>query len=428
MKSLHPRMGFHVLSNGFSQVNLTDQYNPSLELIMPNEFLCFSCGGNRMQVFYTVEEVPIHSVLLISDQKEAIGFPTGDIKLAFCSDCGFISNVAFDPSRLSYSSLYEETQGFSTTFHSFHTRLAEQLIERYQLKNKTIVEIGCGKGEFLALLCELGDNRGIGFDPAYIPERLHSTAKEQLTFIIDFYSEKYSHLTGDFYCCKMTLEHIQNPAEFMVTVRRAIGDHKEAVVFFQVPDIVRILDEMAFWDIYYEHCSYFSPGSLARLFRKSGFDIIDLWTDYNNQYLMIEARPGDGHSSEELPQERDLEELTRKIQAYSNRIPGRLNEWKTRLRELKQEGRRVAMWGAGSKGVAFLTTLKLSDEIGCPVDVNPYKKGTYLPVTGLSIASPEQLKDYRPDTVIVMNPIYCNEIRKDLEKLGLNPVLLPITS
>jgi len=65
----------------------------------------------------------------------------------------------------------EETQGFSPFFRAWHEGLAQRLIDRYSLRAKKIIEIGCGKGEFLALLCDLGHNRGIGFDPAYVPER-----------------------------------------------------------------------------------------------------------------------------------------------------------------------------------------------------------------------------------------------------------------
>ena len=122
---------------------------------MSISYHCPSCDTPEMSIFYSRDGVPVHSVLLMPNKEVAINFPRGDIKLAFCEDCGFISNVAFDPRQHSYSSRYEETQGFSLTFNAFHRRLASRLIDRYDLHNKVVIEIGCGKGEFLALLCEM---------------------------------------------------------------------------------------------------------------------------------------------------------------------------------------------------------------------------------------------------------------------------------
>ena len=89
-----------------------------------------------------------------------------------CKDCGFIYNSAFDASLQNYSEDCEETQGFSPTFSKFHRELAEAVVDRFDLHGKTVLEIGCGKGEFLELLCEIGGNKGIGFDPAFRPDRL----------------------------------------------------------------------------------------------------------------------------------------------------------------------------------------------------------------------------------------------------------------
>ena len=388
--------------------------------------VCLNCGASGMSVFYELKNVPVHSVLLLPTREEALNFPKGDIALGFCHTCGFIANVTFDPGLHEYSSRYEGTQGFSSIFNAFHRRLATRLIERYDLHDKDIIEIGCGKGEFLTMLCELGDNRGVGFDPAYVSERNQSGAKDRITFIKDFYSEKYGNYHGDFVCCKMTLEHIQPTADFVSTVRRSIGDRSGTIVFFQVPDVTHILRDLAFWDIYYEHCSYLSLGSLARLFRKCGFDVIDLWKDYDDQYLMIEARPGNGRSRPVLAQEDDLEGLTRAVAYFAENYPHKLDAWQRDLQEIKQSGRRAVIWGAGSKGVAFLTTLKIQDEIEYAVDINPYKHGTCMAGTGQQIVAPEFLREYRPDVVIVMNPIYCSEIQRDLNRMGVTAELMPV--
>lgn len=388
---------------------------------------CPACGSADLRVFYEIEGVPVHSVLLLPTREAAIGYPRGDIRLGFCEACGFITNTAFDPSKHEYSERYEETQGFSATFTSFHRRLAQYLIDRYDLHSREIIEIGCGKGEFLTLLCELGPNRGTGFDPAYVPGRARSEQPVDVTFIQDFYSEKYAHHQADFYVCKMTLEHIQDVYAFVSTVRRSVGERRDATIFFQIPEVRRILRDQAFWDIYYEHCSYFSQGSLARLFRRAGFDVINLWTDYDDQYLMIEARPGGEQVTPPLPQEDDLDALRAEVNLFAGRLPVRLDGWRRRLERYRREGRRVVLWGGGSKGVAFLTTLGAGEDlVQYAVDINPYKEGTYMAGTGQRIVRPEFLREFRPDVVVVMNSIYCQEIRGDLEKMGLDPLLLAI--
>lgn len=387
---------------------------------------CGACGSNALSVFYEIEDVPVHSVLLMATREEALTYRKGDIKLGFCHVCGFISNLAFDPSVHEYSARCEETQGFSPTFNEFHRRLAARLVERYDVHDKNILEIGCGKGEFLSLLCELGGNRGVGFDPAYVEGRNQGTVSDKVRFVKDLYSEKYSSCHADLVCCKMTLEHIQGTSEFVAMVRRSIGDRLDTIVFFQVPEVRRILRELAFWDIYYEHCSYFSAGSLERLFRNCGFAVIDVWRDYDGQYVMIEAKAGEGRGTPERAGEEDLEDLARDMTYFSKNCRRKVDDWKSYLKWMREAGKRVVIWGSGSKGVSFLTTLNIRDEIEYIVDINPYKQGTYMAGTGQRIVGPDFLREYKPDVVIAMNPVYRWEIKQDLERMNLSAELVTV--
>lgn len=393
---------------------------------MPLCQICSSCGARKMSIFYKLKNVPVHSVLLLPTQDEAKNYPKGNIVLAFCQKCGHISNVAFDPKLQEYSTRYEGTQAYSPMFNSFQQKLAEDLIQRYDLWGKDIIEIGCGQGEFLTLLCNLGENRGIGFDPSFTGRGNKSGKNNRVIFIKDFYSEKYARYRADLICCKMTLEHIHKTADFIKTIRRSIGNKLKTSVFFQVPNMRRILQNLAFWDIYYEHCSYFSFGSLAHLFRRCGFDVTDLWKGYDDQYLMIEAKPRTGKERPILNQEENLEDLTKDVAFFAGNYSSKLEEWQRYINEIKQKEKRTVIWGSGSKGVAFLTTLKIQDQISFAVDINPNKHGTYMAGTGHRIVGPDFFKEYKPDTVIVMNPIYSNEIRKDLERMKIPAKLVSV--
>ena len=401
--------GFDTQTN----VNLLDQ-------------VCPSCLSKGMLLFHKLSNVPVHSVLKISSKEEAISFPQGNISLGLCESCGFISNIDFNPELLRYSPDCEESQGFSPIYKEFARRTAAHLIERYDLHNKNVIEIGCGKGEFLTLLCEMGGNHGVGFDPAYVPGRDEERANDHITFIQDFYSERYFHYQGDLICCRMTLEHIFDPADFLSTVRRSIGDHSDVIVFFQVPDVTRILRDCAFEDIYYEHCSYFSPGSLSRLFLKNSFELLDVRTDYNEQYIVLEARPVRGEMSNSVYFKNDLAMIKDYVVKFHNSHQSTGDFWRRQLSMIKANGKKAVIWGSGSKGVSFLITLSVYDEIQYVVDINPYRQGSYMAGTAQLVVAPDFLREYKPDIVIIMNSIYRKEIQEVLTRMGLTPQIMTL--
>ena len=107
-----------------------------------------------------------------------------------------------------------------------------------------MLEIGCGKGEFLTLICKLGDNHGIGYDPSFVPARHRSG--QDVRFVREFFAEDTNEVAPDLLCCKMTLEHIEQTHRFLASVR-SVANRKDSIIFFQVPDVDRILKEGAFW-------------------------------------------------------------------------------------------------------------------------------------------------------------------------------------
>jgi hypothetical protein len=378
-------------------------------------------------MFYRVQDVPAHSCLMLSSRQEALAFPRGDIELGFCNGCGFIGNVRFDPGLNRYSASYEETQAYSPRFLRFLDEMWEEQIARFGLgPGMTALEIGCGKGEFLVGLCEKSGSAGVGLDPAYRPERTRSAALERMTFIRDFYGPRYAHLQADYVCCRHTLEHIAPVRDFVRLVRETIGDRRHVNVFFELPDMERVLQQGAFWDVYYEHCSYFTRGSLARLFRAAGFDVRRLYKAYDDQYLMLEAQPAAAPTDPLLPQENDLATISSLVGRFQRQVGKRLQSLAETVAQHRARGHRVAIWGSGSKCVSLISSLRLGPELVAVVDINPNKHGKFLAGSGLEIVSPDTLRSLRPEVVLVMNSIYTDEIRHDLAARSLHPALIAL--
>jgi SAM-dependent methyltransferase len=387
---------------------------------------CPCCGGAETRILYRVPAIPVHSCVLLDTSAAAKSFPKRDLELAFCDDCGFGFNHIFDEEVMRYSTDFEESQHFSDTFNGFARRLAGEIALRCDIKGKRVLEIGCGKGEFLAELCKAGDATGVGIDPGFRSDNGRSAANGLVDFIVDHFGPRYKGLAADVILCRHTLEHIAPVSRFVGDIREMVGSRDDVWVMFETPDFKRVMQEGAFWDIYYEHCSYFSPGAHARLFRDNGFDVTELELAYDDQYILQYALPAAGLTAPRLPLEHDLDELRQLADSFAARVRAIQDGWRKRICDAHAAGRRVVLWGGGSKAVAFLTTLALGPEVHAAVDINPYKQNKFAPGTGHPIIAPQDLVATPPDLVIVMNPIYVREVRQSLAELGLQPEVLAV--
>ena len=373
---------------------------------------CPSCSGTEGKIFYKIKNTPVHSTVLLHSRKKARGFPVGDVALKFCINCGLIYNNMFNNDLMNYSSASECRQGCSDVFTDFNTDLVKSFINDFDIEDKFVIEIGCGAGNFLTQLCIAGNNRGIGFDPAYNfnkPGSIH----ENVNFINDYYTDKYSKLNADDYFCIMTLEHIFNPKVLLTHIRASMSNANSRL-FLQVPNMTQILDESRFWDIYYEHCNYFTKESLNNLLSLSGFKTEKTWTAFGGQYMLAIAK----RSTDSIPVVHKNDHI-KKINRFDKHCQANINDWKKKLERLYKLGHSIILWGSVSKVVSFIQATKSREFISYIVDINPRKQNKYLPGFGHKIVAPIRLKSILPKLIIVMNPIYENEIVQITHALGI---------
>lgn len=380
------------------------------------------CPNSDILPLIEMKQVPIHCNLLWPNRAEAINAPRGDIRLGYFPECGHIYNLDFDPVLMEYTQAYENSLHFSDRFQQYATAVAQYLIDKYALNHKEVIEIGAGKGDFLIMLARMGNNHCLGFDPSYIPDEAYTD--EKVTFIQDFYSEKYANFQADLIVCRHTLEHIEDPDAFMMMVRRAVGGRSNTVIFFEVPNALFTLRHLGIWDIIYEHCSYFSPNSIVHLFRKHGFQVLKVNELFGGQFLTIEAMPGSDPTVFATEQHADLAQITADVKSFSKKYHQKVAQWQQILRQAADDGRKVVIWGAGSKGVTFLNVLCEQSVIHYVVDINPRKQGMFVAGTGQSIVPPTFLATYKPDIVIIMNANYKDEIQNQLNSMQITAKIM----
>jgi SAM-dependent methyltransferase len=379
---------------------------------------CPACAAAAVRPLIALRDVPVFCNVLWPTREQALTAARGDLELGFCHACGHIFNFAFDAGKMSYTEVYENSLHFSQHFNAYAEGLARHLVETYGIRGKDVIDIGCGKGDFLALVCKAGGNRGVGFDKSYAPGEATHDKDARLAFVQDFYGERYSHHPVDLLSCRHVLEHIEDPIGFLRSINATIAGKDGIVVFFEVPNAMYTLRDLGIWDLIYEHCSYFSPSSLSRLFAANGYAIRSVRELYDGQFLGIECVPAAPGTSSFAPPA--MTELRASVAQFAERYRSKVQHWQAVNAELEAANRRAVVWGGGSKGVTFLNVLK-PKAVQAVVDLNPRKHGKFVPGTGHQVVGPDRLAELKPDVIIVMNEVYENEIRADVRACGLSP-------
>ena len=377
---------------------------------------CIVCGSGEITEFMEMKDMPVYSNVVWESRQEAVNAPRGDITLGFCRNCGHVFNTAYDLTPIDYNCQYENSLHFSPRFQKYATSLAKRLIKSYDLRNKTIVEIGCGRGDFLRMLCEMGDNRGIGFDPSF--DETDAANNGHISIIKDYFSPAYNHYKPDMVCCRHVLEHIAKPIEFLSNLHESIGSRLQTRLIFEVPNGLFMFRDMSIWDIIYEHCSYYCKHSLKILFAENDFEIYECDDVFGGQFLYLEA--GTARDTKKRYSGNKNARLEEYIFSFKKRYEEIIERWSEKLEQMDRQGKPAAVWGAGSKGITFLNFFGQHNCIEAAVDINPYKQGKFISCSGHKIISPKELTETGVERVIVMNPLYSDEIKKTICGLGFN--------
>ncbi|MEM7262831.1 MAG: class I SAM-dependent methyltransferase [Planctomycetota bacterium] len=381
-----------------------------------------SGAAPELEVFFEMAAVPVFCNVLHDSPEKARSTTRGDIRLGWCADCGMIHNVAFDPALVEYVEGYENSLHCSPKFQEFAEELADRLVEKYQLKDATVIEIGAHRGEFLELLCAEGRNRGLGYDPSS-PEELCEVVGRPFQLRTDFFEPGMVDGDVGLFLTRHVLEHVTDPVAFVRLMLDAAKRGGDSAVYVEVPNGLWTLRDLGIWDIIYEHCSYFVPTALRRCFASHDGDP-HVRETFGGQFLSAEVPTGDDAPRTEEEDAGDLPKIAEYVEAFTGAYQERTDYWRTELEKLAEADDGLAIWGAGSKGVTFLNILAGQGETAAAsairgvVDINPLKQGKFVAGTGHEIIGPSGVIDRRVKRVIAMNPLYLGEIREMLEKLG----------
>lgn len=380
---------------------------------------CLACAGGRLKRVVDLGDAPVMMGALFASRQSARETPCGKLELVACLDCGHVQNVAFDASLIDYDLNYDNSLHFSGTFQQYADELVARLVQDYGIRGKHVVEIGSGKGDFLAAMAAAGGNTGTGYDPTVEPD----TQIENVTLVQDYFTPGQDVDGYDLLVCRHVLEHLDDPGALLLSLAAAapVG----ALYYFEVPSAEFNFGPEGLWDCIYPHVSYFSTGSLTALLHRSGFEIVSLRRSFHGQFLSAEARVTSANAAAQPAADAGTQDHLRVVDEFGRRYRESVTRWDAEVAAAQQRRETVVVWGAGSKGVNFLNAIDPDGTLAA-VDINPRKWGRFLPGGGHEVIAPATLAERAVSLVAITNPVYREEIARSLAELGVDAQVVTV--
>lgn len=381
---------------------------------------CPATGLNSDETLIHRSRVVVMHNKLHRTRADAQSAAWGELDLRICPESGLVYNAAFDPALVTYDASYDSTIPSAASASYCHT-LAAFLQEHFLLKDGILVEAGCGKGEFLSLLCSMiPGSKGIGMDPSCPAE----SKEENLHLIPDIFRPELVQGRPSLVICRHVMDQMDEPMAFLNSVASLAKTNPGCGLFVELRDLEAMAESGSFWDFCYENHVYFTEASLAHLFGMAGFEVNAAARGLGGQYLWLGGKQGSSVSSISAT---EVEALRTRVRDYGRRETATIQGVRDTLSDLRAKGRTIAVWGIATKGVNFITNVDPDAVlIDLGVDINSRRHGAFVAGSGHEIIAPEQLpaRAGSSPVIIIMNPAYVSEIASACHDLGLDPLFM----
>ena len=218
--------------------------------------------------FVNFKNLPLTEILAKSSNiKKRVNF---DQTLKYCKNCNhlFLKKI-YNPEKIYNNSYANSSHSFSNIYaQKFFFNFIEKYIDN---KKKKIIEIGSNDLYLMGLFKNKLD-KSIAIDPCVSINKDLKNIKYIKKFISDVSHEEIN-FTADMVLCSHTLEHIENPVDFINDLDKFGKDKTQ--FFFQFPSCESIINRKCFDQIHHQHLNYFSINSFQKVLNRNGYSVID---------------------------------------------------------------------------------------------------------------------------------------------------------
>jgi SAM-dependent methyltransferase len=315
-----------------------------------------------------------------------------DLDICQCSGCGLVQ-LSNEP--VSYYKEVIRAAGISKEMTNFRKDQFSKFVEDYSMRQKKIVEIGCGKGEYLSIMKETRvDAYGLEDSEESVNFCKHIGLKVSRGFIENS-KQTIRGAPFDAFFMLNFLEHLPDPNSTLMGINNNILTG--AVGLIEVPNF-DTSRKTFFSEFIRDHLFYFTKETLVSTLMFNGFEILDCQKVWHGSILSAIVKKREKIDLSHFSNHRTW--LRQEIEKYINKF----------------DAGKVAIWGASHQSLAIISMFNLAQKIRYVIDSAPFKQGKYTPASHIKIVNPDVLDSDPVDAIIVMAALYSNEVAGIIRK------------
>ena len=353
------------------------------------------------------------------------------LTLCQCPSCGL---VQFDTEPVDYYRDVIRAGGGTRTMtrlrHEEYARLRTAMQEHHIL-GRRIVEVGCGRGEFLRMWQNLAENPegaaalardqardplsgqpnaaplhlvGIEHKPALV-EEANAAADKKYRVYEGFATGDVRYPEGPFdaFVQFNFLEHQPDPCDMLRNIGRNLKP--QALGLITVPSFEYILRYNGYYELLRDHIANYTEFTLQKLLQDCGFELLSM-DIVNRDTIEAIVRKADPDELSELHYSGRLIDVSALRDSY-DRLSASVN---AHIDHLSESHRTMAIWGASHQGFTLAATTKLGGRVEYIIDSAPFKQGRFSPASHIPIVAPDYAVAHPVDEILIVAPGYTDEI------------------
>jgi len=378
---------------------------------------CHICQSKKLHKIHSLGPIPLANSFLKPDQL-GVTEPYYPLDVCFCSNCGLVQLAQVIAPGILFKD-YAYLTGTSEPMKAHFAKLAESTIQRFSLtEGDLVLDIGSNDGTLLENFQRHG-MRVLGVEPATNVAKLASLRGVET--LDDFFDESLARRIcldrGQPRAILGTnvLAHVADLEGFLRGVNHLLAN--DGVFVIEVPYLVDMLSRVEFDTIYHEHLRYFAVRPLIALFSKFSMGIVDVErVNVHGGSLrvyvqkFIHSLPSSVTELLNLETEAKVDSLEtyRKFAEDVSRVK---EDLLSLLKALKNQGAKIAGYGAPAKGNILLNYCKIGTDILDYIsDTTPFKQGCYTPGMHIPVFPESHFHELPPDYALLLAWNYADAI------------------